>query len=274
MQKKSKRQSGNTNLASEFYVASQLFRLGYEVTITLGHTKEIDLIVINPTNGKTITIDVKGLKNKSNWPLTPQLKRKDHFYVLVNYCNKFNDLDLNPIYLKANNVGQLDKIETSNNTANTVLINGGKITTAATWKNMGIPYEIKEVVYFQAAVEVEEGTTILMQPSEKLIINGSGSLKLKGTANANITIKSSKPSPASGDWKEIDIYASSNNDNVWSYVNIMHGGSGSYGQVWVEKGASLTLNNCKFSEGRNCDLYVENGGNIVNNGSTYTICPQ
>jgi len=188
--------------------------------------------------------------------------------------NKFNDLDLNPIYLKANNVGQLDKIETSNNTANTVLINGGKITTAATWKNMGIPYEIKEVVYFQAAVEVEEGTTILMQPSEKLIINGSGSLKLKGTANANITIKSSKPSPASGDWKEIDIYASSNNDNVWSYVNIMHGGSGSYGQVWVEKGASLTLNNCKFSEGRNCDLYVENGGNIVNNGSTYTICPQ
>jgi transposase-like protein len=97
MQKKSKRQSGNTNLASEFYVASQLFRLGYEVTITLGHTKEIDLIVINPTNGKTITIDVKGLKNKSNWPLTPQLiKREDHFYVLVNYCNKFNDPNFLP----------------------------------------------------------------------------------------------------------------------------------------------------------------------------------
>jgi len=96
MQKKSKRQSGNTNLASEFYVASQLFRLGYEVTITLGHTKEIDLIVINPTNGKTITIDVKGLKNKSNWPLTPQLKRKDHFYVLVSYCNKFNNLKFLP----------------------------------------------------------------------------------------------------------------------------------------------------------------------------------
>ena len=36
----------NTNLASEFYVASLLFRLGYAVTITLGHTKEIDLIVV------------------------------------------------------------------------------------------------------------------------------------------------------------------------------------------------------------------------------------
>ena len=41
----------NTNLAAEFYVASQLFRLGYIVTITLGHTKEIDLIVAHPDDG-------------------------------------------------------------------------------------------------------------------------------------------------------------------------------------------------------------------------------
>jgi len=96
MQKKSKRQSGNTNLASEFYVASQLFRLGYEVTITLGHTKEIDLIVINPTNGRMITIDVKGLQSKTSWPLNPKRIKKDHFYVLVSYCNRFNNLDFHP----------------------------------------------------------------------------------------------------------------------------------------------------------------------------------
>jgi len=55
----------NTNLASEFYVASQLFRQGYVVTVTLGHTKEIDLIVAHP-DGRTITIDMKGLKNTTN----------------------------------------------------------------------------------------------------------------------------------------------------------------------------------------------------------------
>lgn len=85
----------NTNLASEFYVASQLLRLGYVVTVTLGHTKEIDLIVAHP-DGRTITIDVKGLKNTTNWPLTPKLKRKDHFYVLVSYLNKFDDLNSQP----------------------------------------------------------------------------------------------------------------------------------------------------------------------------------
>lgn len=85
----------NTNLASEFYVASQLFRLGYVVTVTLGHTKEIDLIVAHP-DGKTITIDVKGLKNTTNWPLQPKLKTKKHFFVLLSYLNKFGDLNTHP----------------------------------------------------------------------------------------------------------------------------------------------------------------------------------
>jgi len=87
--------SQNTNLASEFLVASQLFRLGFNVTITLGHTKEIDLIVAHP-DGRTITIDVKGLKNKTNWPLKPKLISRNHFFVLVSYLNKFGDINCQP----------------------------------------------------------------------------------------------------------------------------------------------------------------------------------
>lgn len=90
-----KYKSQNTNLASEFYIASLLFRLGYTVTITLGHTKEIDLIVANE-DGKKISIDVKGLIGKTNWPIKPKLIRKDHFYVLVTYIDKFSDLKVVP----------------------------------------------------------------------------------------------------------------------------------------------------------------------------------
>jgi hypothetical protein len=90
-----KRESSNTNLASEFFVASQLFRLGYNVTITLGKTKEIDLVVMNE-NGKVITIDVKGLKNKTNWPIKPKLVSQNHFYVFVSYLNKFSTLQIEP----------------------------------------------------------------------------------------------------------------------------------------------------------------------------------
>jgi len=55
----------DTNLASEFYIASQLHRLGYITVLALGHTKEIDLVAIHP-DGRTATIDVKGLKNTTN----------------------------------------------------------------------------------------------------------------------------------------------------------------------------------------------------------------
>ena len=89
------KKSQDTNLASEFYIASQLYRLGYITVLALGHTKEIDLVAIHP-DGRTATIDVKGLKNTTNWPLQPKLKKKEHFYVLVNYKDKFRDLTFRP----------------------------------------------------------------------------------------------------------------------------------------------------------------------------------
>ena len=85
----------NTNLAAEFFVASQLYRMGLTVTLTLGHTKEIDLIVAHP-DGRTVTIDVKGLKNKTNWPLNLKLVRRNHFFALVSYLNRFQDRSIQP----------------------------------------------------------------------------------------------------------------------------------------------------------------------------------
>ncbi|MBM3707941.1 MAG: hypothetical protein FJW69_06340 [Actinobacteria bacterium] len=89
------KETQNTNLASEFLVASHLFRLGYSVTVTFGHTKEVDLIVNIPGKG-LITIDVKGLAGKTNWPILPKLIKDNHFYILVTYLNKFVDINTMP----------------------------------------------------------------------------------------------------------------------------------------------------------------------------------
>jgi len=87
----------SSNLAAEYYVASILFRLGYVVTVTFGNTKEIDLIVYDPQTHDTVTVDVKGLKNTTNWvmPKNP-CQRPDHFYILVTFKNKISDLDSVP----------------------------------------------------------------------------------------------------------------------------------------------------------------------------------
>lgn len=188
--------------------------------------------------------------------------------------NNLSNIALNPISIEANDVIKLDKFTTANNPKNTVLIRGGSTDKAGTWKNIGIPYENKNNVYFKSDIEVEAGTVFLMAPNTKFTISDSGSLRLKGTQNENITIKSAKSSPAAGDWYEIDIYGTANNNNIWDYVNVSHGGGNDYGQVWVDDGASLTLNNCKFADGKGCDVYLENGGTLNNNNSTYKLCQQ
>ncbi len=85
----------SSNLSAEFFVASQLLRLGHTATLTLGQTKEIDLLV-ETRGGAEVTIDVKGLKNRTNWPLRPKRVRPNHFYVLVAYSNRFDDPKYQP----------------------------------------------------------------------------------------------------------------------------------------------------------------------------------
>jgi hypothetical protein len=85
----------SSNLAAEYYIASLLFRLGYVATVTLGNTKEIDLMVYDPRTQDTVTIDVKGLKTTTDWIMPTKLPEKiaRHFYVLVTFKNRIKDLD-------------------------------------------------------------------------------------------------------------------------------------------------------------------------------------
>lgn len=82
-------------LAAEFYVAASLLRLGHRVSLTLGHTKEIDLSA-HHADGRTVTIDVKALKNTTNWPLSPKRRDPAHFYVLVCYKHRFKEPHASP----------------------------------------------------------------------------------------------------------------------------------------------------------------------------------
>lgn len=85
-----------TNMSSEFYVASLLWRLGFDTTITLGHTKEIDIVAIK--DNRVITIDVKSTRiGPFLMPINENIiDKKDHYFVFVYYGNKFNDLTVAP----------------------------------------------------------------------------------------------------------------------------------------------------------------------------------
>ena len=89
--------SYDTNLASEFYVLSVLHRIGAEPSLTLANKKAIDIYVaISPD--EFITIDVKGVAGRYDWPATNvrETKRANHFYVLVSFEGLIQDPSILP----------------------------------------------------------------------------------------------------------------------------------------------------------------------------------
>ena len=86
----------NTNLASEFYVMSLLLRRGEDAHLTLGNKKSVDILIYNKKK-PMITIDVKGLKGKTSFPVD-NLKEygRNHFIVFVSILNAIADTNTLP----------------------------------------------------------------------------------------------------------------------------------------------------------------------------------
>ncbi|HNT27062.1 MAG TPA: hypothetical protein PKH10_02685, partial [bacterium] len=188
--------------------------------------------------------------------------------------NSFKKISEYPLVVTASVVPSLSPITTSDLTAgkDRVHVVGGYTEVGGLWKELGIPYEL-EGLSFRESVTVEAGTTILIEPNEIINIAEGGSLILDGTADKRITVKSSKTTPAAGDWNYFGFYNTSSNDNRFSYADIMHGGSGNYGQIWVEQDATLTLEHVVFSEGDTCDIDADEDAILNVTDTTFVACP-
>jgi len=85
----------NTNLASEYYILSCLYRIGSNAYLTLGNKKSVDIVVEKAD--ALLTIDVKGLEGSSSFPVDNWSKKdKNHFFVFVSYTGKIEDTNRVP----------------------------------------------------------------------------------------------------------------------------------------------------------------------------------
>lgn len=73
-----------TGIASEYYVAGELSRLGYNVSLTFGNTKSIDLLI--EKDDHTVAIQVKGIQRTKSicWNLDKTKVKPNILYILVN----------------------------------------------------------------------------------------------------------------------------------------------------------------------------------------------
>lgn len=183
-----------------------------------------------------------------------------------------------PVALAAEQVAQLGAGTYTPNAVEGINVSeGATVSTNATWLNLGVPYLLPDGLALEAAtgsahLTVEAGTALWMGPNVGISVGTNGGLTLAGTTGAHVTVTSAKAAPAAGDWAEIDIYADSNGPwNVFTFTDIMYGGSAGYGQLWLEDGGAVQLNDVVFSNA-SCDVYL--GGTSTPTGnSTYVTCP-
>jgi hypothetical protein len=82
-------------MAAEYFVLSQLFRMGLEAYLSQGNKKSIDIRVVH--NAKhTISVDVKAVRSYSSLVVNNVTVSENHFLAFVIYNNKFEDVSVVP----------------------------------------------------------------------------------------------------------------------------------------------------------------------------------
>lgn len=85
----------DTGVAAEYFVLSQIYRLGLEAYISQGNKKAIDIRVIQE-NGNPLSIDVKAVRGYSSLVVNNVKTSENHFIAFVIYNNKFEDVLTQP----------------------------------------------------------------------------------------------------------------------------------------------------------------------------------
>ncbi len=94
-EKKERANTFDTGVAAEYFVLSQIYRLGLEAYISQGNKKAIDIRVMQE-KGNPISVDVKAVRGYSSLVVNNVKARKNHFIAFVIYNNKFENVLTQP----------------------------------------------------------------------------------------------------------------------------------------------------------------------------------
>ena len=81
--KKARKDGQISGLAGEFFAAAELLKRGLQTSVTLGNAKSIDLLAYNAQTKKTFAVQVKTLREKNFFLISPKKIEPTHIYVFV-----------------------------------------------------------------------------------------------------------------------------------------------------------------------------------------------
>ena len=113
-----------TGLSGEYFVAAELLKRNFQVAMTIGTAKAIDLIAINDSIGETYKVQVKTLRKQNCFTLHTSkiIPEAIYFFVYLNdteteptyFILKGSELLQRPEHFYGSSLGREDKRETVN----------------------------------------------------------------------------------------------------------------------------------------------------------------
>ncbi len=113
-----------TGLSGEYFVAAELLKRNFQVAMTIGTAKAIDLIAIDDSIGKTFKVQVKTLRSQNCFTLHTSkiIPEAIYFFVFLNeievepsyFIVKGEELLDRPKHFYGSSLGREDKRETVN----------------------------------------------------------------------------------------------------------------------------------------------------------------
>ncbi len=175
-----------------------------------------------------------------------------------------------PVWVHPNTVGYLDPSNIFENNADEVVRvgygNTGTLTTAQTWHDVGIPFEIQHRTFIEAPLRLDPGVVLESRADVSLIVRVGGTLTASGTAMSPITFGSAESAP--GAWQGLQITTLSG-DNVFDHVIFEYGGgqpwtggSDSRAMVYLQGNSKAVFSNSVFRGSAHYGLWVPAGGDI------------
>lgn len=144
--------------------------------------------------------------------------------------------------------------------------NNDAVSSAQSWFDTGVPYELQDRMFIDAALDVRPGVTIQARAGSSIIVRNEGSLAAVGEPLSPITFEGSEDER--GAWKGIQIQTQSN-DNVFDYVTFANGGSeqwtgagDSRAMVYLDGNSSALFLRTTFRDSEHYGLWVPAGGDI------------
>lgn len=170
-----------------------------------------------------------------------------------------------PMYLHPDRVGELSGTsEISGNDEDRIFVvmgNNDVVSVDATWKDLGVPYDMTDRSFVEAAIEIDPGVTLEFGQDVQWVVREAGSLTANGTSEQQVTLAGAN-AVDTGYWSGVR-FESNSPANALAFTTISHTGSAmwtgdaeSYAAIYLDDGASVDLNTVDLGPGTGYGVFV------------------